>query len=290
MRTTHTRHARNTTAAGLCRLCAAVTACVLLLAIAPARAQPADPREIQARADCSAGRVQAGVDALAQMFAESNDATYIYNQGRCYEQNGKFEEAVLRFREFLRKAKSLSAEEKAEVNGHINDCQAELNRRLASPPSPPSARIQPVPIEPVAPAKPEVAVLPKPGADVVTTLDHPSGGSGGAGLRTAGIVTGSLGAAFVVAGVIFSIETHSTSSGVTSDAALRSYSRTTYNHGKLFEELQWVGYGVGAAALATGGVLYYLGYRTAHSPASGSISLLLMPLPGGTGAVVQGSF
>jgi tetratricopeptide (TPR) repeat protein len=290
VRTTHTRHARNTTAAGLCRLCAAVTACVLLLAIAPARAQPADPREIQARADCSAGRVQAGVDALAQMFAESNDATYIYNQGRCYEQNGKFEEAVLRFREFLRKAKSLSAEEKAEVNGHINDCQAELNRRLASPPSPPSARIQPVPIEPVAPAKPEVAVLPKPGADVVTTLDHPSGGSGGAGLRTAGIVTGSLGTALVVAGVIFSIETRSIAKQVSSDDARNTYDRNKDDLGKLCSTLQWVGYGVGAAALATGGVLYYLGYRAAQTPASDSVSLLPVLLPGGSGAVLQGRF
>ena len=262
----------------------------MLLAIAPARAQPTDPREIQARADCSAGRVQAGVDLLAQMFAESNDATYIYNQGRCYEQNGKFEEAVLRFREFLRKAKNLSAEEKAEVNGHINDCQAELNKRLASPPSPPSPRIQPVPIEPAAPAKPEVAVLPKPGADVVTTLDHPSGGGGGAGLRTAGIVAGSMGAAFVVAGVIFSIETRSIANQVSSDDARNTYDRNKDDLGKLCATLQWVGYGVGAAALATGGLLYYVGYRAAPAPASDSVSLLPVLLPGVTGAVLQGRF
>ena len=51
-----------------------------------------------------------------------------------------------------------------------------------------------------------------------------------------------------------------------------------------------MGYGVGAAALAGGGVLYYLGYRAAHAPASDSVSLLPVLLPGGTGAVLQGSF
>jgi hypothetical protein len=103
-------------------------------------------------------------------------------------------------------------------------------------------------------------------------------------------VIGSVGAAALITGVIFSIETHSLSNDVTSDAAQRSFSRTTYDRGQLFEDLQWVGYGVGAAALAGGVVLYYLGYRTAQSSASDSVSLLPVILPGGTGAVVQGSF
>jgi hypothetical protein len=99
-----------------------------------------------------------------------------------------------------------------------------------------------------------------------------------------------MGAAALIAGVVFSIETHGISDDVASNAAHRNFSRTTYDRGKLFEELQWVGYGVGAAALAAGGVLYYLGYQAAHSPAPDSVSLLPMLLPGGTGAVVQGSF
>jgi len=41
------------------------------------------------------------VDLLAQLFVETGDVNYIYNQGRCYEQNGKFGEAILRFREFF---------------------------------------------------------------------------------------------------------------------------------------------------------------------------------------------
>ena len=270
-----------------------------LLAIMPARAQAADPRETKSRSECLAGRFQAGVDLLAQMFAETGDANYIYNQGRCYEQNGKFNEAILHFREFLRKAKSLSAEEKAEVNGHIAECKAMKAEQespaaagTAVPVAPPGPAVSPPPAAtPATLAQPgRVAASAPTPAGIEATSSRPSADSKGSSLRTAGIVTGSIGAAALIAGVIFSIETHSISGDVTSDAARRSYSRTTYDRGKLFADLQWVGYGVGAAALAGGVVLYYLGYRSARAPASDSVSLLPVLLPGGTGAVVQGSF
>ncbi len=271
--------------------------CAFVLAGAPARAQTADPRETQSRSECLAGRFQAGVDLLAQMFAETGDVNYIYNQGRCYEQNGRFSEAILHFREFLRKAKNLSAEEKAEVNGHIAECKAMKAEQdslavpaAAVPVTPPAPAAQPAPAATVAPALPAETAAPIPAGVVETTPSRPSADNRGASLRTAGIVTGSVGAAALIAGVIFSIETHNISDDLTSDAAKRSFSRNTYDRGKLFADLQWVGYGVGAAALGCGVVLYYLGYRTAQSPASDSVSLLPMLLPGGTGAVVQGSF
>ena len=321
----HIRHAVKTTASWLrgCRhgLLATGLVCAFLLAITPARAQSVDPRETQSRSECLAGRFQAGVDLLAQMFAETGNANYIYNQGRCYEQNGKPDEAILHFREFLRKAKDLSAEERAEVNGHIAECQAMRTERegrapgavpvpppapatvpvlppaapaavpVPPPPATPVAEAQPAPPATSTPAPPAATAASGPPAGVVeTTPSRPSANNRGASLRTAGIVTGSMGAAALIAGVIFSIETNSISNEVTSDAANRSYSRTTADRGKLFEDLQWVGYGAGAAALAGGVVLYYLGYRTAQSPASDSISLVPVLLPGGTGAVVQGSF
>jgi hypothetical protein len=278
------------------------TALALLLANTPARAQQVDPRETQARSECLAGRFQAGVDLLAQLFAETANANYIYNQGRCYEQNGKPDEAVLRFREFLRKAKILSAEAKAEVNGHIAECQAmkaEQEGRAApattvpvppsSPGTPPStAEAQPEPPTTITPA-PDKPIATPSSAGLVET-GRPSTDSRGATLRTAGIVAASIGAAGLIAGVAFSIETHSISSDVTSNASHRSFSRTTYDRGSLFSDLQWVGYGVGALALACGGVLYYFGYRAGHAPASDSVSLAPMLLPGGTGAVVHGSF
>ena len=261
---------------GRCRrgLQAAAVVCAFLLTLPATRAEQADPREIQAKTDCLAGRYQAGVDLLARLFAETGNATYIYNQGRCYEQNGKCTEAILHFREFLRKAKDLPTEETAEVNGHITDCQAmkaEPDGHLTSQP-----RLQPKPQEVII----EPAERANPG--------RPS--AGGNGLRIAGIVTGSIGAAALVAGVIFSIETSSVANQVTNLTAQNRYDRSKDDRGKLFDKLQWVGYGAGAALLAGGGVLYYLGYRAGHSPDSSSVSLLPVPLPGGSGAVVQGRF
>jgi hypothetical protein len=295
----HIRYAGKTTAPWLrhCmyELAAAGPALAFLLAITPARAQEVDPRETQARADCLAGRYQAGVDLLAQLFAETGKANYIYNQGRCYEQNGKFDEAILRFREFSRKAKDLSSDERAEVNSHIAECQAmkaEQDSRAvpAAPPTPPAEAQAATSAAPAVPEKPMTAGTPSPAAVVETPPSQLSGDGRGAGLRTAGIVTGSIGVAALVAGVIFSIETRSLSNDVTADDASRGFSRTTYDHGQLFGDLQWVGYGVGAAALACGGVLYYLGYQGARSPTSDTVSFLPVLLPGGTGAVLQGRF
>ena len=287
-KTMHTRSNPTGTWLQRCRhgMLAVTLAGAFLLAIAPARAQSTDPRVSQSRSECLAGRFQAGVDLLAQMFVETGDANYIYNQGRCYEQNGKFSEAILRFREFLRKAKDLSAEEKADVNGHITDCQAGKAEQDGQPVSPPPAPPPPPPSETGSGGKPII----EPAVEVKTTVSPPPADSRGSGLRAAGIVAASVGAAALITGIVFSIETRSIANEVTADDAKHTYDRSKDNLGKLFGELQWVSYGVGAAALATGGVLYYLGYRAAHSEVSSSVSFLPVLLPGGSGAVVQGRF
>jgi hypothetical protein len=267
-------------------LLAPLVAVSLLLVVRPARAQSAASGEAQALSDCLAGRYQAGVDQLARLFVETGNANYIYNQGRCFEQNGKPDEAILRFREFLRKGKDISNEEKAEVNGHIAECQAmqaERDNRRA----PAAATIAP-PLEALAPAQPQpvpAALAAPPDKPMAATpaVDQP-----GAGLRTAGIVAGSIGVAALITGIIFSIETRSIANQVSNDDAKFTYSRTKDDRGKLFSDLQWVGYGVAAGALAAGSVLTYLGWRAAHPSAAVSLSPVL--LPGGSGAVVQGSF
>lgn len=262
---------------GLRRLPAVALAFSFLLAATPARAQPS--RDIRARTDCLAGRYQAGVDLLAQLFAESGDATYIYNQARCYEQNGRFEEAILRFREFLRKSKNLPADEKAEANEHIAECQAELDKHQTAAPPPAPPRLE---------SQATGSAVAHPVGTVAATPARPS--SDGRGLRIAGIAMASVGVAAAAAGAVFSIETSRTTQQANDNALNDRYSRNTNDRGKLFEKLQWVGYGVGAALVAGGGVLYYLGYRAGHSPESSSVSLLPALLPGGSGAIVQGRF
>ena len=278
----HTRYLTKTTKTWLrrCRhgLLAATLVCGFMLALTPANAQQADPRESQSRSECLAGRFQAGVDLLAQMFVETGDANYIYNQGRCYEQNGKFSEAILRFREFLRKAKNLSADDKTEVNGHINDCQAELDRRPGPTPDTGSGA------KPVPTTEPEVKTA-------VSPLPADAEDGRGSGLRAAGVVAASVGVVAMAAGIVLSIETRSIANQVTTDYNTNHiYDRNKDDLGKLLGQLQWVGYGVGALGLVGGGLLYYFGYQAGHAPASSSVSFMPLLLPGGSGAVLQGRF
>src|SRR6185503_1526342 len=92
----------------------ALAALALLATVGSARAQQ-DPRELEAKKACLANKPDRGIELLAELYAETNEATYIYNQGRCYQQNGRSADALIRFREYLRKAQGLPAADKAEV-------------------------------------------------------------------------------------------------------------------------------------------------------------------------------
>jgi hypothetical protein len=50
---------------------------------------------------------------------ETSDPVLLFNQGCCFEQNNRYEEAIARFREDLRKATDASAADKAVVVKHI---------------------------------------------------------------------------------------------------------------------------------------------------------------------------
>src|SRR5438045_2018932 len=107
----------------------------------PAAAQTADPREDQAKTACLGGRVQEGIDLLAQLYVATGDANYIYNQGRCLEQNGRPDEAIGRFQEYLRKGANLTAEDRADAERHIHECEQLRDRLRARAPAPPPAAV-----------------------------------------------------------------------------------------------------------------------------------------------------
>jgi tetratricopeptide (TPR) repeat protein len=91
-----------------------------------------ESKERAAKKACLTGDPVKGVELLTDLFIDTNDPTYIFNQGRCYEQSNRYEEAIGRFREYLRKAKSAPAAERAEAEKHIADCQA-LSEKKESP-------------------------------------------------------------------------------------------------------------------------------------------------------------
>jgi hypothetical protein len=106
---------------------------LMIVALAgPARADDPDARETTAMKACLAGDVAGGVALLEQLYRASGDSTAIYNQARCFQWNGRYDEAVTRFRQYLREAPALSDADRAEVNQHL--AEVERARRPAPVP------------------------------------------------------------------------------------------------------------------------------------------------------------
>jgi hypothetical protein len=105
-------------------------------------------------------------------------------------------------------------------------------------------------------------------------------------LRLAGVVCASAGLVSLGAGVYY--WTRATS---LSDSANRAtvYNQADYDDGKHAETMQWIFYGVGAAAVATGAGLYANG-KWFLAPKKASVSLAPMVMPGRAGLAAVGTF
>jgi tetratricopeptide (TPR) repeat protein len=264
---------------------------VLLILVAAPRAQAAgiEAKERAARKACLSGDYAKGVEMLSDLFLDTMDPNYIFNQARCFEQNNRYEEAIGRFREFLRKATKIAPADKAETEKHIADCQAILGQKPASEPkaeAAPAGTAAPIPapaavsaptVSPQPPASEQVAVAAQPAA----TATNP-----GRGLRIAGITFGALGVASVGTAVYFYTRAKSYSDKVSGQTIPNPSDESA---GKRAQTMQWVFYSVGAAAIATGTVLYLLGWTSADS---GRTTAGVAPIlgPGLAGISAQGAF
>lgn len=114
-----------------------------------------EAREVEAKKACLARHTDRGIELLAELYAETNDPTYIYNQARCFQQGGKAQEALVSFREYLRKARDLPADEKAQVQGYIAELEAQSKQ---APPAP----------------APELAARPPGGGQTIDLVSRPA--------------------------------------------------------------------------------------------------------------------
>lgn len=145
-------------------------------------AESTGAKERRARTACLAGDYVEGVRLLSELFVTTMDATFIYNQGRCFEQNRRYEDAIGRFQEFLRAGKKLTKAEKAQAEKHIDDCRELLASERAQAAPVVLAAPSPVVAPPVAPAAVATAPvpsrqpdLPSPGSAVSASLQTPTG-------------------------------------------------------------------------------------------------------------------
>ena len=245
-----------------------------------------DAKERMARTACLAGDYTKGVALLAELFVATTDPTYVYNQGRCFEQNRRYEDAIARFQEYLRIGKRLGKEAKNDAQKHISDCKALLAEQPGQPSSttapplapPPAPTFQPAPT-PSPPAVPPTPVV------VEQTKSGP-GTDSGAGLRTAGIVTAAVGGAALVTGLLLNLKVNSMADSL---QKTDGYSDGRASDRKTYETLGWVSYGAGAAFVATGAVLYVLGLR-GRPAASTSASLVPIFTADHAGVAWKGAF
>ena len=138
------------------RASVALLAAVLLgLLAGPATAAPVkDPREVKARELFAAQRYQDALDLYVKLYAEKLHPNYLRNIGRCYQNLGDPDKAIGSFREYLRKARSLPAEERSEIEGYIKEMEDLKRQREAPPPPPPKEDPAPRLTEPVVTAPP----------------------------------------------------------------------------------------------------------------------------------------
>ena len=277
-----------------------ISAAVVAVPLAAlAGAKDRDSKERTARTACLAGDYAKGVALLAELYVSTKDIAYLFNQARCFEQNGKYEEAILRFHEYQLKNADAGNPPDESAEKHIASCQALLDKQKAGqvatlPPVTPTVTAPAVPAEPKpvavespgqrAEAKPEATVEPK--ADVSASIAPETPGRG---LRVAGIAAAAVGVAGLAAGVVFNLKANSLASDLESanGSSTTLYSRSKESSRSSYATLTWVAYGAGAACMAGGAVLYFFG----RSPGP-STQVALAPAVGvgEVGAVLQGAF
>jgi hypothetical protein len=260
---------------------------ILALTATPALAAGKQAQERAARKACLSGDYTKGVDILSELFVDTKDPTYLFNQGRCFEQNRRYEDAVARFEEYLRTAEGkLDAADRAAAEKHIADCKDRLpdqsSKSLASAPQPF------VPPLPTPAASPEPTPPPEQSTSIVAQPEpQPAATNSGSGLRVAGIVTASVGVAAVVAGVLLNLKVNSMLNDM--ETTVGGYSAAKNSDRKTYEALAWTGYGVGAACVVTGAILYGFGLRASRRSSTG-VALLPAIGPGQAGALLTGAF
>ena len=241
---------------------------------------------------------------------------FVRNLGACYYYLRRPDPAVSNLREYMHKKKDISPEDRAEVEGWISEmtllrergptaAQAPASVPAAPPaavaapayaPSPPAAAAAPA-YSPLPAATPAIAPLydssgappPAPAAAPATSpgmsapyarAQVPPPTESGSGRTVAAVVVGGVGVAALVAGGVFTYLASSNFSDVE-----KKYDPGKTSDGKTYATLQFVGYGVGAAAIVTAVILLATGDDSHRS-----VALAPAVGPGFTGAALSGTF
>jgi len=269
----------------------------------PATAQ-ARQHYLKAQKAYDLGRWDDAIAEYEEAYSLRSDPTFLYNMAQAYRRKGDAQRALDLFRNYLVKVpdspqradieerirslkKQLEADQAAKktLEPGLGAAPAGATTPVAAPPPMAPVTVTPAPADgaanPIVAAQPAPAVIPpEPQASppaTVTMFAAPAPTQENRSLRITGMVVGGVGLAAVVTGAIMGLRAKGLADEITSDAQKQpfgTFDRSKYDSGKTAETLQWVGYGVGAAALVGGSVLYWLGMPKNTQPATTSITML----------------
>jgi VCBS repeat-containing protein len=244
-----------------------------LLAALPglAAAQKPDPavdaRAAEAKTACAAGEVQKGIRLLAELYTATDNPTWLFNQGRCYQQNGQPAQALTRFKEYLRKGANEPEEDLRTARQHISELETELAAQATPAPAPLGTG---APVEP--------------------------GRTGRFNrLQITGLALGGFGVVSLATGAFFSYKVQAAENEVNDltrgqTVVEAGTVKDNDRSGARYEILQWVSYGVGLAAVAAGATTFFIG--AGRGAERSGVALTVSPVvgPGVVGSFVGGTF
>lgn len=257
------------------------------------------------------GQYEAAARVITNLVVDHPELpNLLRNLGACYYYLHRPEPALSNLRDYLaRKQSDIAPADRQEVERWIDEMEKLRAQNAAAsaapvPPVPAEApAVIPVPTAPApsvpAPqpaAPPAAAPFPEPAfsgapaaaaapSESVVAAAAPPPAAPGRGLRVAGIACGVVGLASIGTGIYFYTRATHYSDQV-SDAT--KWSSSDYDAGKSAVTMQWVFYGIGGGALATGTVLYLLGLFHSERPAG--VSMTPMVGPGIAGLSARGGF
>jgi hypothetical protein len=133
--------------------------------------------EMKARENFAAGRYDEALELFAKLYAETLNAVYLRNIGRCHQKLRHPDKAIDAFKDYLAKGKKISSDERAEINGYIKEMEALRDEQAKQQqPAPPVVTATPPPVQPLPPAGGEPPAGYPPQADpYAPTGQQPAG-------------------------------------------------------------------------------------------------------------------
>jgi tetratricopeptide (TPR) repeat protein len=226
------------------------------------------------------GKFPEAIEEFEKAYELRSEPIFLYNIAQSHRQNNSPQRAIFFYRRYLEAEPE--AKNRGDIEQRIKDMQTQLNAKsenatpVAAAPAP-----QPVVVAP-APAPQPVVVAP---VSVLQAQPAPAPSSG-RGLRIAGIAVGAVGVAGVVTGVVLGLQATSLHDDAVKAGSV--YDDSKFQSAKTYRTMAWASLGVGAAAIATGGVLYYLGATS--SSAGQPVTVVPVVAPGMGGAAIAATF